>query len=499
MEGALPEEGLAMEGGLPEELALLVPDARGRWVDLNRLREVDATAAAFVDAELEQLPDKQRKMKTITAVYGSDGQPIKVRKNSRSTGATTLVVVSLVRQAPTLAPRPAARLQFPPDTHRPFVPWGLLRTWGVEDADLRRLTTSAYGIELHGIKKVDGEVDFSEPRAACILFSAALVMRTFPATRQRVFALYPGRQQPDLPSYVVDGTPEETRWVSTADVRRACPGRVPEGDDTEIFVALIPKGRTTLRYVKPAPGGLQAVRHPKDKDCHPFVLAAWVAATFGVAAQNADPVLPVAFGVHPPNKGTKGAPKASKAPGVKNPKQASVKCTLSCRLLDKRARAVIERIVDNVTKASRFASHLINLHVIRLLDASQGALSADFVLDDQLFVKCTRLAKVGATAEESELQATLEAYSEQLEGGRFAYIDQGNASKSVRLLTCCQPDRATPALEPCPPAGRYHVHGQCEGDCRVSRPRPCRGAPQERVQAVRQPRHWSGQQAHPLC
>jgi len=415
-----------LDDALPAGLALRVVGAKGMWVDLKRLRETDAAAADFVEAA----PAAAKPAATITAVYGPDGQPTKIRKNARQLGAATFIAARIVNTAPSLAPRPALRLYHVID--RPFIPWELLGSWGVSVAERERLATTAYAAEVHNVRWVSGAIDFSAPRVTSIMFSAALVMRSLPATRQRVFDLFPGHQQPDLPGYAVDGTPEGSRWVSTADVRRACPDRVPDGDDTEVFAAMAPSGvkSKTLRYVKPHGGGLQAVKHPKDKHCHPFVSASWLHASFGAVVADADPALPVAFGVHPPNKGTKGAPKASKAPDVKNPKQTSVKCTVSCRLVDKRARAVLEDIVDNVTRASRFASHLINLHCIRLLDAGEGTLGADFVLDDKLFKECTSLAKDGSTAK-GELLATMEAYGEQLAGGRFAYRQQGNASKQV--------------------------------------------------------------------
>ena len=242
----------------------------------------------------------------------------------------------------------------------------------------------------------------------------------------------------------------------------------------------------TLRPVRPSGNGLRAVPDPKDKLCHPFVLATWVEATFGVAVADADPDLPVAFGVHPPNKGTKGAPKASTAAGVSNPRQRSVKCTVSCRLVDKRARAVLEDIVDNVTRASRFASHLVNLHVIRLLDAGQGVLPPNFALNDKLVKACTSLAKAGTTAT-GELLATMQSCEEQLAGGRFDYRQQNNASKHVRGASSrlCPVSLFSWTLTPPVVAGRHPVPQQLQGQRLAARPWSRGHAPQERVQAAR--------------
>jgi len=47
-------------------------------------------------------------------------------------------------------------------------------------------------------------------------------MRTFPQTRQRVFALFSGHQQPDLPSYTVDGAPKELLVDEYHTTKRSC-------------------------------------------------------------------------------------------------------------------------------------------------------------------------------------------------------------------------------------------------------------------------------------
>jgi len=126
--------------------------------------------------------------------------------------------------------------------------------------------------------------------------------------------------------------------VSRARARRRRLGRL-RGDDPPPSPA---QGRhAALRQARWQLAAGRAA--PKGQLCHIFVLPTWVETAFGVAVGEGDPALPVAFGAHLPDKGTKGAPKASTDPGVKNPRQTSVKCTVSCRLVNnKRARAVLE-------------------------------------------------------------------------------------------------------------------------------------------------------------
>jgi hypothetical protein len=166
--------------------------------------------------------------------------------------------------------------------------------------------------------------------------SLALVFREYPSKKDCLLSLFvPHQEQVALPGYLVEDTPEGTLWVPTPEVRRVVD--VPHGDDTEVFKKIIGNKPGVLKYVVSTPYGLASVKHPKDKHCTPFISAAWLEERYGLQASMANMNIPVAFGPHPPNKGTTGPPKASKAPGVINPKQSSVKVTLSCRLVDKRA------------------------------------------------------------------------------------------------------------------------------------------------------------------
>jgi hypothetical protein len=394
------------------------------WVSLDELREIDAGGAA----EVMEAAEAKRGC-VVMATFDAEGEPVKAARGA--SGTTAFVPEDMVSKVRQFEERPGHRVyQYDGQT---FVPDVVLERLGVSEAAIAEAALAGYYCEVMNARLVKGKLKPCAPEdRRHVLLSVAYAMRAFPDMRVDLLnALFPGQTQPHCPRYAVVGTVEGSTWVSTADVRRACPGAVEDGDDHATFASMM---KTTaraanIRYVRQGRRGLEVVSHPKKKDCYPFVRSTWVEETFGVQTEDANLDLPVAFGTHPPNKGTSGAPKASKAAGVVNPKQTSVKCTLACRLVDKRARAIIEDIVDNVTKASRFASHLVNLHCIRLMDSAGGVLDDDFALDDGLIKRCARLAKVGAVADCAELRGTMDLHGAALEASRFDYRDQGNATK----------------------------------------------------------------------
>lgn len=394
------------------------------WVSLDELREIDAHGAAEVVAAAEA-----KRGCVVMATFDAQGEPVKAAKGAF--GAIAFVPEDIVSKVRQFQERPGQRAY--DHDGRTFVPDVVLQRLGVSEAAITEAATTGYWYEVMNARFVRGRIKVCKPEDRRHVFlTMAYALRAFPDKRDDLLgALFPGQTQCHCPRYAVVGTSEGSTWVSTADVRRACPRAVGEGDDLETFASMMTttSRAANVRYVRQGLGGLETVRHPKAKDCFPFVSSTWVEETFGVRTEDANLELPVAFGTHPPNKGTSGAPKASKAAGVVNPKQTSVKCTLACRLVDKRARAIIEDIVDNVTKASRFASHVVNLHCIRLMDSTGGVLSDDFALDDGLIKRCARLAKVGAVADCAELRATMDLHAAVLEASRFDYRDQGNATK----------------------------------------------------------------------
>jgi hypothetical protein len=395
------------------------------WVSIDELRAIDACGAAEVMTEAQA-----KRGGVVRATFDAEGEPVKAARGA--SGTTAFVPEYMVAKVRQFEERPGHRVyEYDGQT---FVPDVVLQGLGVPAQAIAEAAAAGYWYEVMNARFVRGELKPCKPEdCRHVLLAISYAMRAFPGERDDLLSnLFPGETQSRCPRYSVAGTAEGSTWVSTEDVRRAVPGAVGEGDDLETFSSMMKPSlkAANIRHVRQSRRGLETVIHPKAKDCYPFLRSEWVEETFGIRTDDANLTLPVAFGTHPPNKGTRGAPKASKAPGVVNPKQTSVKCTLSCRLVDKRARAIIEDIVDNVTKASRFASHLVNLHCIRLMDSTGGVLGDDFALDDDLLKRCARLAKVGATAKCAELAATMEVYGAALEASRFDYRDQGNATKA---------------------------------------------------------------------
>ena len=321
-------------GGLPPGLATRVEGYKGLWVDLDKLAEVSADGARHV---LDSREERSSQFVRVRYVSGTPRKAVKTFTGEVS----TFVPESLVLKAPQFMERPQDQVYV--IDGRPFLADCTLEAMGATKADIEAATTGVSNGELRPIKIIKGEVKCRSADAVGWLFlSVALALRSLPSVRDSILErFYPGQQQVELPCYSVHGTPEGSKWTTTEDIRRVCGDLIPGGDDTAVFSAMMPAASRSahLRYVKPTSCGLVAVRHPKDKDCHPFINATWVQEAFNVQAQVANMEMPVAFGVHPPNKGTSGPPRASKDPGVKNPKQTSVKCTLNCRLVEKKARS----------------------------------------------------------------------------------------------------------------------------------------------------------------
>ena len=83
-----------------------------------------------------------------------------------------------------------------------------------------------YYAEVVHARLEDGVVKACKPEdRRHVLLSPAYAMRAFPDVRAALMeALCPGEAQPDCPRYAVQGAAAGSTWVSTADVRRSCPG-----------------------------------------------------------------------------------------------------------------------------------------------------------------------------------------------------------------------------------------------------------------------------------
>ena len=420
-------EGAPASGGIPSTMVYDVAKRAGRWVRLSEFVEHNKAGAMYVEETFGK-----EKAYSIQASVDATGRA--TARPSGYKGVTeTFVSVLYVAAAPGYAVRPSLKMHENAGEW-PFLAAEALKELGATDQELGAMIASAQPSERMHASIVEGALKPGKEGAAgtWVYVSVATAMRSMPRLHGRILeAFSPGCRQVRLPAYTAEDMDEGKLWVSTADLRRVLGDKVEEGDDTEVFKGLTKASPSEFRYLKPSHGALVGTKgnHPKDRLSTPFVSAEWVLARYGEQAERAAPNVPVAFGPHPPNKGTKGAPKASKKPGVVNPKVTSVKCTISKRLRNPSARAVIEEIVDDVTRASRFGSHLINLHCIRLLDAGDGVLPPRFELGTDLFKKCVSAALEGSMPSDREVARTLREHMPSLRAGRFAYRQRGNTTK----------------------------------------------------------------------
>ena len=415
------------EGGVPSHLIQSVLKKSGLWVRLSSFQADDAAGAADVYERFSSQDSF-----SIRASVSEDGVAT-YRSSLFKKPTETFVSLRFVALNARYAIVPKMGMYETSDEW-PYVATFSLHRLGATDEEEASLLKTAQPSERMLARVEEGRLikKAADGPGVWAFVTVAHALRTLPRLRDSIMAMCcPGKSQDGLPCYSVEGTPEGSKWLTTADVRRVVGDQIPAGDDSEVFKALTKATPDSMRYVKPCFEGLKvtANNHPKDRLSSPFVRADWVEDTFGVRSEDAVYHIPIAFGPHPPNKGTKGRPTRKKFPGVKSPKKTSVKVTLKRRLRDPMARAVIEEIVDHVTRSSRFASHLINLHCIRLLDEGDGKLPRTLELGDTLFKDCIRAAKIGVVPKDPLLKGTLEMFSDALDHGRFGYLQRGNATK----------------------------------------------------------------------
>ena len=374
---------------------------------------------------------------SIRASRGRNGRYVR-RKNSEIEGTDELIFAEFVRRVAYMA-IPEQRSYFVEGSGVHYVATCVLRALGivVDEAVLKPVcceikdpTTSI----LNYVSKKDG--------MGHSFVSVSDAVRAFPSHKATLLdGLYPDVLRPKLPTYSIrdaDGT-----WVSPVELLECCEEEGIELAQGETVIETLKAiGARVVSAEVDTDGSLSKVAINFASGSGPFVSVAWLRKDprfRGVlASMEPAPVgYPICladcfrrrrtrFGVQP-EKCKLDCPLVAKG----HRKMSSVKMSLTSRIKEKSARVFLEKIVDTVSRASRYGSYVMNLHMIRLLDASQGTLSDDpgdhpFVLDD-LVRKAMVAVRFGAP-KDAGLAATYRAHEAVLKplvGAEL--LDFGNA------------------------------------------------------------------------
>lgn len=207
------------------------------------------------------------------------------------------------------------------------------------------------------------------------------MVRRFPAAKAALLEMIaPGLSQPDLPTYEVQGL--KGRWVTSADFVRVVDATIESARPSLTEEASLAEWSCNPKYATlGADGELQACCKNKGSST-PIVSEAWITKKkqawlspilCSMGPANMD--VPIVTGVHPVRGGVRAREaQAAKEGAIKKPRKSSVKMTLKSRLKDPEMEKLIEAVVDSISAASRYGSYLLNLHLMRVLDAAEGVL-----------------------------------------------------------------------------------------------------------------------------
>jgi hypothetical protein len=279
---------------------------------------------------------------------------------------------------------PKAEAHYKPHEALPYVAFRTMETLGYAPAEEDFLPTDLCKATVDEV--LEGKV-ILRPRSIDYEYGWSFatfpaMVRKFPAAKGALLEMIaPGRSQPDLPTYEVQGL--KGRWVTSADFVRVVDATIESVRPSLEEEASLAEWSCQPKYALiGADGALQACCKNKGGST-PIVSEAWImkkkqqwlSPIIGfLGPANMD--VPIVTGVHPVRGGIRAreAQAAKEEGAIKKPRQSSVKMTLKSRLKDPEMEKLIEAVVDSVSAASRYGSYLLNLHLMRVLDAAEGVL-----------------------------------------------------------------------------------------------------------------------------
>lgn len=362
-------------GGLPPHLIVSIS---GKYY--VRVADCDDERVRTAYGDLQGL--------SIFAAPGARGAL--VRKNAGVPGAEEFFRADYVRNA-LFQPVPEDRIYHRAQDGRAYVAFTTLERAGATDEDL------ASALAEGGLLCTVGDEGLINPssakrRVGRMFVTVAKAVSSLPRIWPALFTLlYPDSHRELLPAHRIRDA--EGTWVSPVDLFALCNEldvELPDGASVDAVLAAM---KADTCYALLESDGRLTKRMATAANTAPFVAVEWLARThvnmksktepnpFAALVEHvspADPDVAVMMADGKKRATNRKYSKEAPPPGTlpfKCRLKSSVKMTLAGRLKDKRTRAFLETIVDSVSAASRFGSYLLNLHVARVLDCSQGVLS----------------------------------------------------------------------------------------------------------------------------